>query len=103
MVQRVANEKPKGAIVVPEIATENGIKGKVLAVGPGKWIEGVNGDLVQRPLEVKPGDLVYFNSKWNDFAGDHYVTSSYVEARTGAERERLHLIQEADIFAVVNA
>jgi hypothetical protein len=70
-----------------------GIKGIVLAVGPGKWKDGgwwkcnsghtdcagyehsVNskGDSYhwipgrREPLEVKPGMSVLFNSKWNDF------------------------------------
>lgn len=102
LIQRI-EEKPKGVIVAPDVAKEKGIKGKVLAVGPGKWVEGINGDcLVRRKPEVKPGDVVYFNSKWNDFAGDHYTTSSYVEARTNAERDKIHLVQEADIFAIQN-
>ena len=97
LIQRI-EEKQEGLIIQPDIAKEKGIKGKVLAVGPGKLIEGVNGGMVRRPLDVKPGDVVLFNSKWNDFAGDHYTTSSYVEATTNAEREKLHLVQEADIF-----
>ncbi len=92
----------KGRIIRPDIAIEKGFKGKVLAVGPGKWIEGISGNLVQRPLEVKVGDLIYFNSVWNDLAGDHYKTSSYEEAATGAERNNLHLVQEADVFGIIH-
>src|SRR6266446_2066308 len=77
-----------------------GIKGIVLATGPGKWIPGdwwkigecklramkaqVWPSLLPReqeyewfpghrqPIEVQPGMSVLFNSKWNDFAdADH--------------------------------
>lgn len=97
LVQRY-QEPQKGVIVRPDVSQEKSIKGKVLAVGPGKMVDGE-----RQPLDVKPGDVVLFNSTWNDFAGDHYTTSSYVEARTNAERDRLHLIKENDVFGLVNA
>lgn len=65
---------------------DKGLKGKVLAVGPGK-----NG----YPMCVEVGDTVLFNSKWNDFSGDHYE-----DLPIGADK-RLHLVQEADIFAIL--
>lgn len=100
LVQRI-EDAPRGTIIVPDVAKEKSIKGKVLAVGPGKYIEGVNGNQVRRPLEVKVGDTVFFNSRWNDFGADHYTTDLQTEARYRIERERLHLVQEADVFLVV--
>lgn len=89
------------------MAQQKGILGKVIAVGPGKWIPGewwsvqkydVNKNTYWREWEwidgyrqeilVRPGQTVYFNSRWND-----------VEQLPGAQ----HLIQEADIFCVVPA
>jgi len=45
-----------GGIVIPDTAAEKPIRGKVVAVGPGKVLE--NGQ--KRPLDVKVGDQVLF-------------------------------------------
>lgn len=100
LIQRI-DEPLKGRIIAPEIAQEKGIKGRVLAVGPGKWIEGINGGSVRRKPEVAIGDIVLFNSKWNDFAADHYSTEPQMEARHHVERDKLHLVQIDDIFCKV--
>jgi co-chaperonin GroES (HSP10) len=75
-------EPQKGLIVAPEIAKDKSIKGKVLAVGP-------------KVDTVKAGDLVYFHSKWNDLGTDF----QHVDFRY---EETLHLVQVADIFAIIN-
>ncbi len=50
-------KKTKGGIVLPDTAEkEKPIKGKVLAVGPGKRSD--KGEL--RPMSVKVGDVVLF-------------------------------------------
>ncbi len=80
-----------------------GIKGIVLAVGPGKRDE--DGDLV--PLDVHQGDKVLFNSRWNDFtAGENKGTGA--DGSGPLERPLplgasplLHLVQEADVIAIV--
>lgn len=81
-------------IIVPEIAQERSMLGKVLAVGPGKWIEGINGGRVRRPVDVKPGQYVYFNSKWDDLSGTHYSEDKIRD-------KNLHLVMEADILLKV--
>ena len=86
---------PVGNIIVPDIAKEKSILGRVLAVGPGKLIEGVNGGWVRKTPEVNIGDIVYFNSKWSEFAGSHYAEDQI------AFDDRLHLVFEADIFLKV--
>lgn len=53
--------------------------GIVKAVGPGRFV-----DEEFQPTTVKPGQIVVFNSRWNDMQ----------------EKENLHLIQEADILSV---
>jgi co-chaperonin GroES (HSP10) len=102
------------------------IKGVVLAVGPGKWHPGEwwwskDGEPIdgvqpygwnwfpgyREPCTVKPGDKVLFNSKWNDFsAGENKGTGA--DGSGPLERPlplsadpKLHLVQEADIFAIV--
>ena len=82
--------KPKGSILLTD--APKGIKGVVVAVGPGKRDE--DGDLV--PLDVKPGDKVLFNSKWNDFSAAEHGRPLPL-----GHDEKLHLVQEADIFAKV--
>ncbi|KTD53071.1 co-chaperonin GroES [Legionella quinlivanii] len=57
VVQRMEEERTTaGGIVIPDSATEKPIRGKVLAVGPGKNLD--NGDV--RALAVKVGDVVLF-------------------------------------------
>jgi hypothetical protein len=87
-------QERKSAIVLTDMATADNKmllrKGRVLAVGPGKWIPGTwwysrihfeddaEFDLEARRWEwldgyretpaVKPGQLVIFNARWNDLA-----------------------------------
>ncbi|KTC99692.1 co-chaperonin GroES [Legionella geestiana] len=57
VVQRLEEErKTAGGIVIPDNATEKPVRGKILAVGPGKALD--NGDV--RALAVKVGDEVLF-------------------------------------------
>ena len=86
LVRRI--DPPQGRIIVTD--PDKGIMGEVLAVGPGKWVDGE-----RRQLMVRPGMTVCFNSKWNDFASDHYD-----DLPLGADKH-LHLIQEGDIIGIV--
>ena len=101
LIRRI-EEKQSGLILTDP---DKGIKGIVLKVGEGKWIEGTwwkfkSGwewiDGYRQLPEVRPGQKVVFNSKWNDFAADHYENLPI-----GADKN-LHLVQEADILAVIN-
>jgi hypothetical protein len=80
-----------------------GIKGIVLAVGPGKWQDGY-----RRPMDVKPGMKVLFNSKWNDLAhgelrGTGADGSGPLERPISYKLDaNLHLVTEGDIFAIVD-
>ena len=57
LVERLeAEETTKSGIVLPDTAQEKPTKGKVLAVGPGKYSD--KGDLI--PIPVKEGDIVVF-------------------------------------------
>lgn len=93
LIERLPEPSTKGSILIPDIAKETGTKGKILAVGPGKRDE----DGILQPLEVKPGDMVYFNSKWSDLSETHYHADSPVHFDS-----RLHLVQEGDIVGRIN-
>jgi len=56
-VRMEENTKTKGGIIIPDTAKEKPLKGKVIAVGPGK-----TDDTGQRiPLDVKSGDKILFS------------------------------------------
>ena len=52
-----SEEKTAGGIILPDTAKEKPMKGEVVAVGPGKFIES-KGDRVPPPL--KAGDQVIY-------------------------------------------
>lgn len=57
VIKRVEDERTSaGGIVIPDTATEKPMRGKVVAIGPGKMLD--NGQLI--PLGLKPGDQVLF-------------------------------------------
>lgn len=68
-----------GLLVMPECAQTPSRRGVVVRVGPGKRDK----DGCRRPLDVKPGDIVYFG-RYTDHDDGRYL-----------------LIQEADIVGVV--
>ncbi len=55
-----AEEVTSSGIIIPDTATEGAVRGKVVAVGPGKYSE--NGTLI--PLTVKVGDEVLYGTKY---------------------------------------
>ena len=94
------------------------IKGLVLAVGPGKWIEGtwwhfLTGerwrwiDGHREPVTVQPGQIVAFNSRWNDLShAENKGTGA--DGKGPLERplsynlaKNQHLVREADIFGIL--
>jgi len=57
IIKRMEEERTSsGGIVIPDSAAEKPIKGKVIAVGPGKILD--NGE--RRPVDLKVGDTVLF-------------------------------------------
>jgi chaperonin GroES len=56
VVREEEEKKTKGGILIPDSAKEKPIRGKVVAVGPGKRDE--NGKRV--PMDVKEGDKILF-------------------------------------------
>lgn len=56
VIKRIEERKTAGGIVIPDTATEKPVRGKVMAIGPGKVLE--SGQII--PIGVKKGDEVLF-------------------------------------------
>ena len=84
LIKRInIEEKTKGGIFIPNSAREKPLEGKVLAVGPGKIVNG-NREL----LTVKIGDKILF--------------SKYSETEVEIDGEMLLLLREDGILGIVN-
>ena len=84
IVKREEDErKSPGGIVIPDTATEKPMKGRVLAVGKGKILEG--GDI--RPLDVKVGDKVLFGK--------------YSGTEVKMDGDDVLVMREEDIMAII--
>lgn len=84
VIRRKEEEKTSaGGIVLPGSATEKPNQGEVIAVGQGKLLE--NGEL--RPVGVSVGDVVIFGQ--------------YSGNAVKVEGEELFVLNESEIFAVV--
>jgi chaperonin GroES len=79
-----SEEKTKGGIVIPDSAKEKPSRGKVIAVGPGKF-HAESGKRL--PVEVKKGQLVLFGK----YAG--------TEVKVGDEE--WVVLREDDLIGVV--
>lgn len=85
IVKRVEEETTTpGGIVLPGSAAEKPVIGEVLAVGNGKLLD--NGDV--RALEVKVGDKVLFEDKFN-------VNEVKIDG------EKLVVMKEEDIIGII--
>lgn len=88
------------------------IKGLVLACGPGKWHSGEwwGNEWIppwRQPMTVQVGQIVAFNSRWNDLAHAENVGTG-ADGKGPLERplsykldNSIHLIREADIFGIL--
>ena len=84
IVKREEDErKSPGGIVIPDTAAEKPIKGRVIAVGNGKILEG--GEV--RPLDVKVGDKVLFGK--------------YSGTEVKVDGDDVLVMREEDIMAVI--
>jgi chaperonin GroES len=84
IVKRLEEERTSaGGIVIPDSAAEKPIRGKIIAVGKGKILEG--GDV--RPLDVK--------------VGDHVLFGKYSGTEVKVEGEELLVMREEDVMAVI--
>lgn len=85
VIKRMEEEKVSaGGIVIPDSATEKPLKGEVIAVGEGKFLD--NGQL--RAPKVKKGDKVLFGK--------------YAGTEVKHDGLELLVVKEDDIFAILN-
>lgn len=107
LIQRIGDVDRIGSIYVPDCAKTRSYKGVVLAVGPGKvedagWWK-IKGewkwfDAERVPMDVFPGQTVFFSSQHNDFRNSDY------EGQLPLEREdEIHLVTQKDIIGIVPA
>ncbi|MDX2004003.1 MAG: co-chaperone GroES [Meiothermus sp.] len=83
VVKRVEEEQiTRGGIVLPDSAKEKPQKGKVLAVGQGRFEDGK-----RIPLDVKEGDTVLF--------------AKYGGTEVEIDGEELIILSERDLLAVM--
>ncbi len=75
-------EKTRGGIVLPDTAKEKPQKGKIVAVGSGRYDE--EGKRI--PMEVKPGDVVAY--------------SRYAGTEVKIEGKEYLILRESDVLAV---
>lgn len=84
VVRRLDSETTTaGGIVLPDSAAEKPNQGEVVAVGPGARLD--NGDI--QPVAVNVGDRILFGK--------------YSPNEVTVDGEELLIIQESDIFAVI--
>jgi len=84
IIKRLDNErKTASGIVIPESATEKPDQGEVVAVGPGKFVEGKI-----QPIDLKKGDKVLFGK--------------YAGQAVKIDGEELLVIREDEILAVIS-
>lgn len=85
IVKRLEEEtKTAGGIIIPDSAKEKPQQGKILAVGPGKVLEG--GTRVD--LTVKEGDIVLFGK--------------YAGSEVKIDGEEVLIMREDDILGIIS-
>ena len=85
LVEPLREEKKKGGIILPDtVEKERSEKGKVIAVGPGKWDK--EGKRI--PLDVKKGDVVLF--------------TKYSPNEIKVDGKEYLVIKEDDMLAILN-
>jgi chaperonin GroES len=84
VVRRLEEERTTaGGIVIPDSATEKPMRGEIIAVGNGKFLD--NGD--KRSLDVKIGDIVLFGK--------------YSGTEVKIDGKELVVMREDDIMGVI--
>ena len=84
IVKRLEEEtKTAGGIIIPDTAKEKPQQGKVMAVGPGKVLEGGT----KLEMTVKKGDLVLFGK--------------YAGSEVKIDGEEYVIMREDDILGVI--
>ncbi len=75
-------EEKKGSIIIPDTAKEKPQQGEIIAVGPGKMVEGK-----REEMEVKIGDKVLYGK--------------YAGTEVTIDDEEYMIMRESDILAIL--
>ena len=76
-------EQMRGGLFIPDTAKEKPQQGEIIAVGPGRYEKNV-----RVPMELKVGDKVLYGK--------------YSGTEVTIDNERLLILRESDVLAVVN-
>lgn len=83
LIEPLEEKEVRGSgIILPDTAKEKPQKGKVVAVGSGRYLEGK-----KVPLEVKVGDVVIFKK--------------YAPDEIKIEGKEYFILEESDILAII--
>ena len=83
--EKEGEKKLARGIIIPEtVDKEKLLKGEIVAVGPGRR----NDDGKHIPIEVKPGDTVFFKKPW-----DEPIKLDSIE---------YYVLSESDVIGVLN-
>lgn len=83
--EKEGEKKLASGIIIPEAANKEKLfKGEVVAVGPGRR----NDDGKRIPIELKPGDTVFFKKPW-----DEPIKMNEIE---------YYILSESDILGTLN-
>lgn len=77
-------DKTKGGIFIPDTAKEKPVEGRVMATGPGTWVDGKF-----REVQVKRGDKVLFSK----YGG--------TEIKLEGEDGEFLVVREDDILGII--
>ena len=89
LLEPLREEKKKGGIILPEtVEKERSEKGKVVAVGAGRWVSSPTDDVKRVPMEVKKGDVVVF--------------TKYGPNEIKIDGKEYLIAKEDDILAIIN-
>lgn len=89
LIEAMLDDRSAGGVLLPDVTKEQGQtrKGKVIAVGPGKSVEGATG-WYTLPMTVKVGEVVWF---------DYYAAS---KVESGDPTKPNYLVAENRILAL---
>lgn len=89
LVEPLREEKKKGGIILPDtVDKERSERGKVIATGPGKWVNLSTGESKRIPVEVKKGQIVLFKK--------------YSPDEVKIDEKEYLIVREEDILAVLD-
>ncbi len=77
-----SEEKTQGGIYIPTKSDEKVCQGSVIAVGPGRYVDGK-----RQAIELKPGNIIVFNQ--------------YAATEVKHEGETYLVLREDDVMAII--